>query len=199
VSDGPLLVVLSGPSGAGKDSILNRLRQLGYPFHYTVTATTREPREGEVEGRDYYFLSTDDFQTLLARDGFLEHACVYGRLYGVPKSPVLDALERRQDVIMRTNVDGAESIRAQAPGAVLVFVTAPSIEALEQRLRQRQTDTAEEIERRLAKVHEEIARLQDFDYVVINGEDALDECVTSILGIITAEKCRVSRRPLGLK
>jgi guanylate kinase len=199
VSNEPLLIVLSGPSGAGKDSIINRLRQLGYPFHYTVTATTRARREGEIEGRDYYFLSAEDFQELLDEDGFLEHARVYGKLYGVPKPHVLAAVRRGQDVIMRTNVEGAESIRARAPGAVLIFVTAPSDDILEQRLRQRRTDSPEEIERRLAKVRDEMEVLKSFDYVIVNRDDALDECVDSVLAIIRAEKCRVSRPPLGLQ
>lgn len=194
----PLLVVLSGPSGAGKDSILNRLREADRPFHFTVTATTRARRPGEVEGRDYYFLTPEQFQDLHEQNGLLEHACVYGNWYGVPKAPVLRALQAGQDVIMRTNVDGAESIRAQAPGAVLIFVAAESIDLLAERLRRRRTDSAADIETRLAKVHDELQTLRDFDYLVVNHENALDECVETILAIVRAEGSRVSRPPLGL-
>jgi guanylate kinase len=198
VNSEPLLVVLSGPSGAGKDSVLNRLRELGCPFHYTVTATTRAPREGELEGRDYYFLAEAEFTALLEHGGLLEHASVYGMMYGVPKEPVLQALKRGEDVIMRTNVEGAKSIRALAPGAVLIFVTADSIAGLEQRLRARRTESDAEIELRLAEVREEMETLRDFDYLVVNRDGALDESVGSILAIVRAEKCRINRRPLGL-
>ncbi len=198
MSSEPLLIVLSGPSGAGKDSVLNRLRELGRPFHFTVTATTRVRREGELEGRDYYFLAHDEFAALRDRGGLLEYASVYGMMYGVPKEPVLDALRRGQDVIMRTNVEGARSIRALAPGAVLIFVTAASTGDLEQRLRARRTESEAEIERRLAEVREEMATLQDFDYLVVNREGALNESVETVLAVIRAEKCRINRRPLGL-
>lgn len=198
MSSEPLLVVLSGPSGVGKDSVLVRMRSLGYPFHYTVTATTRAPREGEVDGRDYYFVTREWFEEALRLSRLLEHACVYGRLYGVPKAPILTALANGQDVIMRTNVDGAKSIRALAPGAVLIFLLPPSPEQLEERLRGRETDSPEEIEQRLAKVREEMETLPIFDYAVLNDEGQLDRCVASIAAIVEAEKLRVHRPPLGL-
>ena len=198
MSSEPLLVVLSGPSGVGKDSILARMRQLRYPFHYTVTATTRPRRDGEVEGRDYYFVSPDWFRETVSQAGLLEHACVYGHLYGVPKAPVIDALADGRDVIMRTNVDGAASIRAQAGGAVLVFVMPPSLEQLEERLRRRQTDSASDISRRLAKVREEMDCLRAFDYAVVNADGELDRSVNSVAAIVEAERCRINRPPLGL-
>jgi guanylate kinase len=198
VNSEPLLVVLSGPSGAGKDSVLNRLRARGCPFHFTVTATTRARRESEQEGRDYFFLTEAEFQALLASGGLLEHASVYGMRYGVPKRPVVEALRREQDVIMRTDVQGARSIRALAPGAVLIFVTAVSLADLEQRLRARQTESEEQIARRLAQAREEMASVKEFDYLVVNREGALDESVESVLAIVRAEKCRIHRRPLGL-
>jgi guanylate kinase len=198
VNNEPLLVVLSGPSGVGKDSVLERLRRLNYPLHFTVTATTRPARELEVHGRDYYFLSADEFQALRKSDGLLESACVYGRWYGVPKSPVLAALAEGKDVIMRTNVDGAKAIRARAPGAVLIFITLPSVELLERRLRERQTDSPEEIGIRLAKVREEMETIQAFDYVVMNEDGRLEQCVQDVTSIIRAEKCRVGLPPLGL-
>jgi guanylate kinase len=196
VSNPPLLVVLSGPSGVGKDSIIRRLRDLRYPFHYTVTATTRPPRDDEVHGRDYYFMSPQQFEALKGEGGLLEHACVYGREYGVPKAPVVEALADGRDVIMRTNVDGAASIRSQAPGAVLIFVNAPSPEILERRLRGRRSDSEQAIEVRLATARAELAALKDFDYEVIN--DRLDDCIREVEAIVRAEKCRVKRPPLGL-
>jgi guanylate kinase len=198
VSSEPLLVVLSGPSGVGKDSILERLRELHYPFHFTVTATTRQAREGETHGRDYFFLSEKEFQDLRQSEGLLESACVYGRWYGVPKQPVLEALARGQDVIMRTNVVGARSIRALAPGSVLIFISVPAIGALPERLRIRQTDSEEEIQRRIAEASEELQARNDFDYEVMNEEGRLDESVKTVGAIIQAEKCRINRPPLGL-
>jgi guanylate kinase len=195
VSNPPLLVVLSGPSGVGKDSIIQRLRDLGYPFHFTVTATTRPPRDGEVDGRDYYFLSPAKFESLKNESGLLEHACVYGHEYGVPKAPVLAALSAGLDVIMRTNVEGAASIRSRAPGAVLVFVSAPSQEILESRLRGRQSESEQDIEVRLATARAELATMKNFDYAVVN--DRLDDCIRDVEAIVRAEKCRVARPPLG--
>jgi guanylate kinase len=198
VSNNPLLVVLSGPSGVGKDSIIRRLRELKSPFHYTVTATTRPPREGEIDGRDYFFLSPEQFETLRIQGGLLEHACVYGREYGVPRAPVVAALNQGHDVIMRTNVEGAASIRAKAPGAVLIFVNAPSQQVLESRLRGRQSDSEEDIEVRLATVRVELATIEQFDYVVVNDQHRLDDCIKDVEAIVRAEKCRVFRPPPGL-
>jgi guanylate kinase len=198
VSSTPLLVVLSGPSGVGKDSILDKMRELKRPFHYTVTATTRLPRQGEIDGVDYYFVTRKWFEERARESGLLEHACVYGQLYGVPKAPVLDALRHGQDVIMRTNVEGAASIRRAAPGAVLIFVAPPSLDELEDRLRRRQTDSVDEIARRLAKVHEEMECLPTFDFAIVNADNELDRCVEQIDAIVAAERCRIGRPPLGL-
>lgn len=199
MSSEPLLVVLSGPSGVGKDSILGWMRERELPFHYTVTATTRPRRENERDGRDYHFYAREDFERLLSDGGLLEHALVYGdEYYGVPRQQVIDALRQGQDVIMRTNVDGAESIRAAAPGAVLIFIKAPSLEDLQERLQRRHTESSAEMAVRLGKAKEELERLPLFDYVVDNVEGKLDACVCTILAIVRAEKCRVRRPPLGL-
>lgn len=194
----PLFVVLSGPSGVGKDSILLRLRELGVPFHYTVTATTRPRRDGEVDGRDYYFYSAQTFEDLERAGGLLEHACVYGRRYGVPRQPVVEALARGQDVIVRTDIAGAASIRRCAPGATLIFIAPPSIESLEERLRRRSTESAADLAIRLARVREEMDALSHFDYLVVNQEGELDRCVESVAAILEAERCRLHRAPLGL-
>lgn len=194
----PLLVVLSGPAGVGKDTVLSRLRARGYPFHYTITATTRAPRQGERDGVDYYFYTREHFLELLARNKLLEHATVYEHLYGVPKGPVLDALRNRQDVVVRTDIQGAASIRAMAPGATLIYIKPPSLETLEARMHGRAADSPEQIALRLAKAREELAALTCFDYAVVNEDGELDECVETIMAIVRAERCRVHRPPLGL-
>lgn len=180
---GPLLVVLTGPSGAGKDSILNALRERNTPYHFTVTATTRAPREGERDGVDYYFVTPDQFEAMVRGDELLEHAIVYGQEKGVPKAPIREALAGGKDVLMRTDVQGARYIKSIVPGALTVFVTVPSIEELERRLRGRSSDTEEQVAVRLKTAAEEMESADDFDYVVVNDdlERALDE-FEAILG-----------------
>ena len=196
---GPLLVVVSGPSGAGKDSVLARMRERGLPFHYTVTATTRPQREVNPADHELLsFLSEDDFDRLLAADGLLEHAQVYGYHYGVPKGPVRDALERGQDAVVRVDVQGAASIKKLAPGAALVFLAPPSVDDLERRLRARGLDDGAAIARRLEAAKRELEQLDRFDYAVVNEEGRLDEAVDAILAIVTAERCRVGREPIVL-
>jgi guanylate kinase len=199
VTSEPLLVVLSGPAGVGKDSVLHRLHELGLPFHYTVTATTRAPRAGERHGHDYFFYTREQFMAMIERGQLLEHATVYDHLYGVPKGPVRDALRRGQDVIVRTDIQGAASIRAQAPGATLIFVQPPSFESLAARLRERSADSAAQIALRLAKAREEMAALSRFDYAVVNEDGGLERCVETIVAITTAERCRIHRLPVGLQ
>lgn len=194
----PLLVVLSGPSGAGKDAVLKRMKELGYPFHFVVTVTTRPKRPGEVDGVDYYFISEEEFAQMLARGELLEHAVVYGQHKGIPKRQVREALASGKDVILRIDVQGAATIRKLVPEAVLIFLTAPSEKELLRRLKRRKTETPEELERRIATVREEMKRLPEFDYVVVNRDGALDEAVKTIAAIITAEKCRVKQRRIEI-
>jgi len=194
----PLLVVLSGPSGAGKDAVLKRMKELGYPFHFVVTVTTRPKRPGEVDGVDYYFISEEEFAQMLARGELLEHAVVYGQHKGIPKRQVREALASGKDVILRIDVQGAATIRKLVPEAVLIFLTAPSEKELLRRLKRRKTETPEELERRIATVREEMKRLPEFDYVVVNRDGALDEAVKTIAAIITAEKCRVKQRKIEI-
>lgn len=174
---GPLLVVLTGPSGAGKDSILNALRERNTPYHFTVTATTRAPREGERDGVDYYFVTRDEFEAMVRGDDLLEHAMVYGQEKGVPRAPIREALAAGKDVLMRTDIQGARYIKSIVPGAVTVFVTVPSIEELERRLRGRGSDTDHQVAVRLKTATEEIDSADEFDHVVVNDdlERALDE------------------------
>ena len=196
---GPLLVVISGPSGAGKDSVLMRLRERELPFHFTVTATTRPQREVDPADHQFIsFLSEEAFDRLLAEDGLLEHAQVYGYRYGVPKAPVREALERGQDVVMRVDVQGAATIKKLTPAALLIFLTPPSLEELEARLRSRGLDDAETMRRRLEAASRELEQLPRFDYAVANERDRLDDAVDQVLAIMAAERCRVGRRPVTL-
>ena len=196
---GPLLVVISGPSGAGKDSVLLRLRERELPFHFTVTATTRPQREVDPADHQFIsFLSEEAFDRLLAEDGLLEHAQVYGYRYGVPKAPVREALERGQDVVMRVDVQGAATIKKLTPAALLIFLTPPSLEELEARLRSRGLDDPETMRRRLEAASRELEQLPRFDYAVANERDRLDDAVDQVLAIMAAERCRVGRRPVTL-
>lgn len=187
---GPLLVVLTGPSGAGKDSILNALRD-NPRYHITVTATTRARREGEAHGVDYYFVSHDEFESMVREGELLEHAMVYGQEKGVPKAPVREALAAGKDVLMRTDIQGARYIRSAVPAAITIFVTAPSPEELEQRLTARATESAEELAVRLQTATDEMEAAGEFDYVVVN--DWLDRAIAEVEGILERERMRDGR------
>jgi guanylate kinase len=195
----PLLIVLSGPSGAGKDALLIRMKELGVPFHYVVTSTTRPPRPGENDGVEYTFVSESGFHEMLQRGDLIESAKVYGYWYGVPKHEVRQALDEGKDVVLKIDVQGAATIRNLLPGAVLVFLTLPSLEEYEQRLRQRKTESDTDLKVRLGKVNEEVRSLLIFDYVVVNRQDELDAAVDQIKAIVTAEKCRVNPRVVQFK
>ncbi len=196
---GPLLIVLSGPSGVGKDAVLARLRERGVPAHFTVTATTRPQRE--VNPADYQFLrflSEAEFERLLAEDGLLEHAQVYGYRYGVPKAQVSEALAAGKDVIMRVDVQGAATIKRLVPAAVLIFLAPPSLEELEARLRSRGLDDADVIQRRLDAAARELGEQSRFDYVVVNERGQLDKAVDRVLEIMATERRRAGREPVKL-
>ncbi len=194
----PLLVVISGPSGVGKDAVLRRMRERGYPFHFVVTATTRPRRLGETHGVDYLFISEEEYDRLLAAGEFLEHATVYGYRYGVPRQQIREAWARGQDVLMRVDVQGAATIKKLVPEAVFIFLVASSLEELMQRLKDRATERGEDLERRMATARAEMECLHEFDYVVVNSNDRLDEAVERIMAIIQAEKCRVRPRKITL-
>lgn len=194
----PLLVVISGPSGVGKDMTINRMKELGYPFHFVVTATTRPKRPSEVNGVDYFFVSTGEFAEMIEQEELLEYAVVYGDYKGIPKQQVREALASGKDVIMRIDVQGAQTIRRLVPEAVLIFISAESEEALIRRLRQRKTEPEDQLKMRIATARQEFKRLEMFDYVVINEEDKLDETCRKIACVITAERCRVKQREITL-
>jgi len=190
----PLLIILSGPSGVGKDAVLSRMKESGYPLYYTVTATTRPRRPGEVDGVDYLFISQEKFAEMIRNGEFLEWANVYGNLYGVPKKPVKQALASSQDVIIKVDVQGATTIKNILPQAVFIFLAPPSVEELYQRLKERKTESTAELELRLRKARQEMESLSLFDYVVVNYRDKVDLAISQIQAIITAEKCRVNQR-----
>jgi guanylate kinase len=197
-SQSPLLVVLSGPSGVGKDAVLSRMRKLGRPFHYVVTATTRPMRVGEKNGGDYYFLSPEEFERALDEQQFLEWAVVYGNYYGVPKDEVALALSKGVDVMVKVDVQGASTIKKILPQAIFIFLMPPSIEELENRLRNRLSESSADLALRLKKAKEESNSLPLFDYAITSHQDKLDEVVFQIDAIIIAEKCRVSPRVINL-
>lgn len=194
----PLLIVVSGPAGVGKDSLIQRMKARGEPFHFVVTATDREPRGGEIDGVDYFFLSTEQFLRMEAEGELLEHAMVYGQHKGIPKQQVREALASGKDVIMRIDVQGAATIRELVPEVVLIFLTASSEEEQERRLRARGSDSLPQVERRIATARDEMKRLPEFDYVVVNQAGALDEAVDDVLAIIRAEHLRVHPRQVTL-
>ncbi len=194
----PLLIVLSGPSGAGKDAILNRMRELKHPIEFITTVTTRPRRATERDNIDYHFVSVERFQELLKQGGFLEWANVYGNYYGVPRQPVKMALERQQDVIVKVDIQGAASIKKIAPQAVFIFLVTPTLEELKNRLTQRQTESPFDLSLRLETAEKEMEQLYLFDYLVINYRDRIDQAVSDITSIIRAEKCRLVPRDIKL-
>lgn len=194
----PVLVVLSGPSGVGKDVTIQRMERRGYPCHFVVTATTRPPRPGEVDGVDYHFVSQEAFSRMIAEGELLEHAVVYGQYKGIPKAEVRAALDSGRDVIMRVDVQGAATVRQLVPEAVTVFLTAESEEALIERLRRRRSDDEAQLQRRIETARAELSRAHEFKYRVVNRECALDETVDQVIAIIRAEKCRMDWRPVRL-
>jgi guanylate kinase len=197
-SKSPLLIVLSGPSGVGKDAVLTRLRESGYPLCYITTMTTRLQRPNEEDGVDYHFVSEAKFQEMLVGSALMESANVYGNWYGIPRAVVKEALDHGEDAIIKIDVQGAETIRKIAPQAVFIFLTAPSMEELSNRLRKRLTESPNQLAVRLTTAKEEMKQLSLFDYVVVNREGEIDEAVSRIEAIIIAEKCRVNPRQIEL-
>ncbi len=194
----PLLVVISGPSGAGKDAVVKALKKMNYSFHFVVTTTDREPRPGEVHGVDYYFVSTQEFERMIAADELLEYSTVYNQYKGIHKSQVREALASGKDVIMRLDVQGAEKVRKMCPDAVLIFLAPESEEAWLLRLHTRNTETEEAFRIRFETAKKELEDAKKFDYVVINAHNQLDDAAQTILSIIEAEHHRTVPRRIQL-
>lgn len=194
----PLLVVISGPSGVGKDAVLQRLKERNVPMHFVVTATTRGPRQGEIEGVDYFFVTNDKFAEMIEQNELLEYAIVYNDYKGIPKEQVRRALATGKDVIMRVDVQGAATIRKLYPGALLIFITTDSEEELVRRLTARETETPEGLKLRIATARRELNRITEFDYCVLNPEFQLDSAVDTVLAIVEAEHNKVEPRVVEL-
>jgi len=194
----PLLIILSGPSGVGKDTVLQRMQERNLPFHFVVTATTRLRRSSEVHGKDYFFVSHDEFARMIESDELLEYAIVYNDYKGIPKQQVREAMASGKDVIMRIDVQGAASIRKLAPEALLVFLTTENEDELVNRLKERKTETPEGLNLRIATARQELKRIDEFDYVIINSDYQLDETVDILSAIIQAEHHRIKPRKVDL-
>ncbi|MCC7019107.1 MAG: guanylate kinase [Ardenticatenales bacterium] len=193
----PLLIVISGPSGVGKDEALKAMKSIGFPFHFVVTATTRPRRTTEVDGADYHFINVAAFAEMIDQGELLEYALVYGDYKGIPKQQVRAALASGQDVVLRIDVQGARTIRKLVPDAILIFMVAESVAELERRLRERKSEPADLLKIRIATAREEMRLAVDFDYVVVNRRDQLNVTVDTITAIIRAEKHRVARVARG--
>ena len=193
-----LLVVISGPSGVGKDTVVHHLKHRGLPFHFVVTATSRPKRPDEVHGVDYFFYSEPEFLDLLERGELLEHALVYNEHKGVPKQQVRDAMASGLDVVMRVDVQGAKTIKQLAPEAVAIFLMARDEAELAQRLRMRKTESEEHLQTRLQAAREELHYLDLFDYRVVNADSEVEAAVSTILAIIEAEHHRTHPRQVTL-
>lgn len=194
----PLLIIISGPSGVGKDSVLLRMKERELPFHFVVTATTRQRRKGEREGVDYFFVSKEQFENMIEQDQLIEYALVYDEYKGVPKQQVVEALDSGEDVVMRLDVQGAETVRRLAPETLLIFLDVEDEVELTRRLKARRTETEQALNLRLETAREERKRIDLFDYYVINPRHRLDETVDSIMAIIRAEHLRTHPRQVRL-
>jgi len=194
----PLFIVVSGPSGVGKDAVLTRMKELSCPLEYIVTATIRRQRAKERDNVDYHFISMERFQEMIENKELLEWANVYGNWYGVPKEVVKQALDKGQDIIVKVDIQGAATIKKILPEAVFIFLIPPSMEELVIRLKQRHTESPFDLALRIKTAEEEIKQLSLFDYIVVNKRDEIDLAVSQIKAIITAEKCRVNPRKIAL-
>ncbi len=182
-----LLLVISGPSGCGKGTILKELLAVQEQIYLSVSAATRRPRDGEVDGVHYYFMSKEQFQAEIHSDGMLEYTCYCDNYYGTPKKPILEHLEQGDDVILEIEVDGALQIKKQYQDAILIFIMPPTLEELEQRLIGRNTEDNQTIQKRLLRAKEELNLVGHYQYIVIN--QTIEDAVKDIQSIIRAEKC----------
>ncbi len=193
----PLLIVISGLSGAGKDAVIKGLKKRNLPLHFVITATSRPPRADEVNGRDYFFYSPQEFAERIQRGEFIEHAMVYDDYKGMPRSQVEEALKSGKDVIAKVDVQGAATLRRLYPQAVVIFITPSTVEEWYNRLKRRNTETEESLKTRVETAKKELNQIDLFDYIVVNAEEKIERAVDDIIDIINAEHHRVEhRKPL---
>ncbi len=192
----PLLIVLSGPSGAGKDSIIDGLIDRGLEFYRAITAVTRDPRPGEISGTHHYFLTPEEFLQWESQGKFLETAIVYGHRYGMPLHEVVEAMDTGRDVLLRVDVQGAASIRRRMPKSIHIFIGVPdlSLETLQKRRDHRGAESPDDRAERDSLLREELAAIPNFDYYVTNETGKIDRAIDQVSAIITAEKCRICPR-----
>ena len=186
-----LLIVVSGASGTGKGTVCKKLLSKLPNVHYSISATTRKPRQGEVDGREYYFISEDDFKQWIADGKFLEFAEVYGNFYGTPLTKIEERLNRGEDVLLEIDVQGALNVKRKCPDGVYIFLLPPSLDELKRRIEGRGSETPESLKRRLQNAVAEIQIGREYDYAVVN--DSVDEAAAQIEAILVAERCRVER------
>ncbi|MCC6177336.1 MAG: guanylate kinase [Chloroflexi bacterium] len=193
-----LIFVISGPSGVGKDTISRRLKDSGFRLSYCVTATTRAARTSEVDGVHYYFLTDQEFDDMLARNEFVEHAEVHGKRYGIPLVGLREGLRTGKDVLVTPDVQGAATLRAMLPNVISIFLAPETLEELRPRIQGRGSETPEQLAVRMATAEREMKRIHEFDYKVVNRRDRIDETVEQVKAIVTAERCRIRRREVQL-
>lgn len=191
--DAPRIYIISGPSGVGKDTVIEQLREAFPKAQYVVTATTRPMRTGEIDGVHYKFMTKEDFVAGIEADAFIENALVYENHYGVPKQPILDGLAEGRDVIIKVDVKGAATLRRLIPNTISIFLAPESMEALLTRLRDRKTDDPDVLMKRFRTASQELAEVANFDYVVFNEDEQLDTAVNSIVNIVHIERLKVTR------
>ncbi len=193
-----LLFVLSAPSGTGKDSVINALKEQGMDFYVVASVTTRAPRPGESEGNPYHFVSQEAFEQLIKDDELLEYANVHGNWYGQPRSPIRNNLRAGRDVLLKIDVQGAATVRKKVPQAIFIFLVPDSLQELAERLATRQTETEAERQRRLADAQNELAQKDRYDYVVVNRKGHLQEAVDQMRAILVAEHARTQPRSIPI-
>ncbi|ESQ49425.1 hypothetical protein EUTSA_v10021285mg [Eutrema salsugineum] len=190
-----IVIVISGPSGVGKDAVINKLREVRQGLHFVVTATSRPMRPGEVDGKDYFFVSREQFLSMVEKEELLEYALVYGEYKGIPKKQIQEFMAKGEDIVLRVDIQGAQTLRRiLGSSAVFVFIVAESELAMVERLIDRKTESQEELLVRVATAREEVRHLKKFDYVVVNAKGRLDDAVNRVESIIDAEKSKVHQR-----
>jgi len=193
-----LLFVLSAPSGTGKDTVIQALKEKGVDFHVVTSVTTRAPRPGESEGNPYHFISQEEFNDMIAHDELIEYARVHGNWYGQPFKHIRPNLQAGRDVLLKIDVQGAATVRAKIPNAIYLFLVPGSLEELNTRLVGRQTESEEERKRRLADAQYELAQREHYDYVIVNRQGQLEDAVEDLQAVMRAEHCRTRHGDIQL-